>query len=116
MRLRIPALVLLFLLPGCRPKATPTSEPPRAPAPEKKPPEPEAVPQGPIEASGLVPLTDVRAMTGVDPGQQFEEGELQDLSRTPFYDSVHYKAVGQTEAFDFAYRVWFQPPGGMAEV
>jgi hypothetical protein len=58
----------------------------------------------PMDISGLLSEDEVRGVTGY-PGK-FDVGKLADLSSTEFYDSRHFKAVGKTESYDVALRVW----------
>jgi len=55
----------------------------------------------------LLRESDVRGVTGFK--GDFEEVRLTDLARTTFYDSHHFKAVGQPEKYDVALRVWRLP-------
>jgi hypothetical protein len=75
----------------------------------KKPtrPEKEAA-QAPLDVWPLLRTDEVKATTGF--AGTFTEDRLTDLPRTSFYDSHHFKAVGQPERMDVALRVWKLPP------
>lgn len=64
----------------------------------------------PLDITPLLSEDEVRGVTGY-PGA-FEIGKLTDLPSTEFYDSRHFKAVGKTESFDVALRVWLMGPAG----
>lgn len=67
-----------------------------------------------LDAAALLPPEDIRRRTGYS--EAFERKELGDLARTHFYHGVHLEAVGREEAWDVAYRVWKDPPGGLDPV
>ncbi len=67
-----------------------------------------------LDAQALLPPEDVRRRTGYT--DAFDIKELGDLARTHFYHSVHLQAVDRDEVWDVAYRVWKDPPGGLAPV
>jgi hypothetical protein len=84
---------------------------------------PAEAPAGPDEPGSSLRLLDATAI--LTPEQvrlrtnytgAFEVKELQDLARTHFYHGVHLEAVDRTEAWDVAYRVWKDPPGGLQPV
>jgi len=61
----------------------------------------------PLDAWPLLKVADVKAATGYT--GEFEEERLGDLPRTSFYDSHHFKAVGEPEKLDLALRLWKLP-------
>ena len=63
-----------------------------------------------LDASPLLSEDEVRGVTGYV--GEFDVGRLNDLPRTDFYDSKHFKARGQPEKFDVAVRVWRLPTAG----
>ncbi len=67
-----------------------------------------------LDATGLLPPEEIRRRTGY--ADAFTPGDLADLTRTHFYHGVHLRAVDREEAWDVAYRVWKDPPGGMDSV
>lgn len=67
-----------------------------------------------LDARGLLPPDEVRRRTGY--ADAFDVKDLADLARTHFYHGVHLQAVDRDETFDVAYRVWKNPPGGLASV
>src|SRR5262249_32916523 len=75
------------------PEAAPTEEPAGAPA---------------LDASVLLSADELRAVTGYK--GDFAVGKLGDLPSTSTYDSVHFRASGQSERFDAAIRAWRLPP------
>lgn len=76
-------------------------------------PEPKATLQL-LDATELLPPEEVRRRTGFTGA--FDRGELGDLAHTHFYHGVHLQAIDRDEAFDVAYRVWKDPPGGLDNV
>jgi hypothetical protein len=79
-----------------------------------------AGPEGPapslrlLDATAILTPEEVRLRTNYTGA--FEVKELEDLTRTHFYHGVHLQAVDRTEAWDVAYRVWKDPPGGLEPV
>lgn len=67
-----------------------------------------------LDARGLLPPDEVRRRTGF--ADAFDVKDLADLARTHFYHGVHLQATDRDEGFDVAYRVWKNPPGGLASV
>lgn len=67
-----------------------------------------------LDALSLLRPEDVRRRTGYT--EAFEVKELGDLVRTHFYHGVHLQAVDREQAWDVAYRVWKDPPGGLDPV
>lgn len=67
-----------------------------------------------LDARALLPPEDVRRRTTYT--DAFDVKELGDLARTHFYHGVHLQAVDRDEVWDVAYRVWKDPPGGLAPV
>jgi len=67
-----------------------------------------------LDARGLLPPDEVRRRTGF--ADAFDVKDLADLARTHFYHGVHLQAADRDETFDVAYRVWKNPPGGLASV
>ncbi|MBN2576895.1 MAG: hypothetical protein JXP73_20195 [Deltaproteobacteria bacterium] len=61
-----------------------------------------------LDASPLLSAAEVRGVTGF--AGEFEVGRLSDLVRSDVYDSRHFKAKGQSEAFDVGVRVWSLGP------
>jgi hypothetical protein len=57
-----------------------------------------------LNAAPLLTADEIRSVTSYR--GLFDEKRLQDLERTAFYDSRHFQAVGQSQAFDVAMRVW----------
>jgi hypothetical protein len=57
-----------------------------------------------LNATPLLSADEIRATTGFK--GMFQEQRLRDLERTSFYDSRHFQALGQAQAFDVALRVW----------
>ena len=64
----------------------------------------------PLDASVLLSVDELRAVTSY--AGDFIVEKLTDLPTTPSYDSRHFKAVGKTETFDAALRVWKLTPAG----
>jgi len=67
-----------------------------------------------LDATALLTPEEVRLRTNYTGA--FEVKELEDLARTHFYHGVHLQAVDRPEAWDVAYRVWKDPPGGLEPV
>jgi hypothetical protein len=67
-----------------------------------------------LDATAVLTPEQVRLRTNFTGA--FEVKELEDLTRTHFYHGVHLQAVDRTEAWDVAYRVWKDPPGGLEPV
>lgn len=67
-----------------------------------------------LDAGELLRPEEVRRRTGYTGA--FDVGELGDLARTHFYHGVHLQAIDREEQWDVAYRVWKDPPGGLAPV
>jgi hypothetical protein len=57
-----------------------------------------------LDAAPLLSVEEIRGVTGY--AGEFDVSKLTDLPTTEFYDSRHFKARGQPEAFDVALRVW----------
>ncbi|MDB4969599.1 MAG: hypothetical protein JWN44_5288 [Myxococcales bacterium] len=71
---------------------------------------PAGEPEGtaPLDASGLLSIDELRAVTGyIGP---FAIEKLGDLPTTGSYDSRHFKATGRAESYDAALRVWRTSP------
>ena len=64
-----------------------------------------------LDASALIYPEDVAMRTGYD--GDFVVEELGDYPRTDFYHGILFRAEDRSEAFDFSYRVWNQPAGGL---
>ncbi len=64
----------------------------------------------PLDASPLLSLDELRAVTGYSGDLTVEK--LGDLPTTPTYDSLHFKATGKPETSDAALRVWKLTPAG----
>jgi hypothetical protein len=75
--------------------------------PGRRAPESVALPPPLLDIWPLLRESDVRQVTSYK--GDFEEVRLTDLARTNFYDSHHFKAVGQPEKYDVALRVWRLP-------
>jgi hypothetical protein len=67
-----------------------------------------------LDARGILPPDEVRRRTGY--ADAFDIKDLGDLARTHFYHGVHLQALDRDETFDVAFRVWQDPPGGLATV
>ena len=68
-----------------------------------------------LDASKLLTPEEVRRRTGTS--ETFDVGELTDLARTHFYHGVHLEAIEREDAtWDVGYRVWKDPPAGLAPV
>lgn len=67
-----------------------------------------------LDAGALIYPEDVAMRTGYD--GEFVVEDLGDFPRTSFYHGVLFRALDQEEAYDFSYRVWHQPSGGLAPV
>ncbi|MCU1281733.1 MAG: hypothetical protein JWM53_5279 [bacterium] len=68
----------------------------------------EAAGAPPLDASVLLSVDELRAVTGYAGDIAIEK--LSDLPTTPSYDSRHFKATGKPETFDAALRVWKLSP------
>ncbi len=62
----------------------------------------------PLDAGVLLSIDELRAVTNYQ--GDFATERLGDLSTTPSYDSRHFKAIGKSETFDAALRVWKLSP------
>ncbi len=58
----------------------------------------------PLDASPLLSLDELRAVTSFE--GDFTVERLADLPQTSTYDSKHFRATGKAESFDAAIRVW----------
>jgi hypothetical protein len=67
-----------------------------------------------LAATPVVFPEDVAMRTGFD--GEFVVEDLGDFPRTDFYHGVLYRAVDQSEEYDFSIRVWHKPPGGLDPV
>lgn len=67
-----------------------------------------------LDALGLIYPEDVAMRTGYD--GDFAVEDLGDFPRTSFYHGVLLRAVDQEEEYDFSYRVWHRPSGGLDPV
>lgn len=67
-----------------------------------------------LDASALIYPEDVAMRTGYD--GDFVVEELGDYPRTDFYHGILFRAEDRSEAFDFSYRVWNQPAGGLEPI
>ena len=67
-----------------------------------------------LDASALILPEDVAMRTGYD--GEFVVEELTDFPRTDFYHGVLFRAEDRGESFDFSFRVWSQPSGGLDPV
>jgi hypothetical protein len=59
---------------------------------------------GALAGSQVLSEQDIRSITHFD--GSFETGPLNDEPDTDLYSSLHFRALGQPESFDFALRVW----------
>jgi hypothetical protein len=66
-----------------------------------------------VVAAQLLTETDIKARTKYDGG--FETGPLSDEPDTATYSSQHFKALGRSETWDVALRVWRLDPGKAGE-
>lgn len=57
-----------------------------------------------LDASPLLSEEEVRSVTGF--GGSFQVGRLTDRVRSESYDSRHFKAAADSEAYDVAFRLW----------
>lgn len=57
-----------------------------------------------LDATALLTADEIRGVTGY--AGAFEQKRLQDLPRTEFYDTIHFTAKDQPEAYDVALRLW----------
>jgi hypothetical protein len=67
-----------------------------------------------LDALALIYPEDVAMRTGYD--GEFAVEDLGDFPRTSFYHGVLLRAVDQEEEYDFSYRVWHRPSGGLDPV
>jgi hypothetical protein len=67
-----------------------------------------------LDALALIEPEDVAMRTGYD--GEFAVEDLGDFPRTSFYHGVLLRAVDREEAYDFSYRVWHRPSGGLDPV
>jgi hypothetical protein len=67
-----------------------------------------------LDATPVVFPEDVAMRTGFD--GDFVVEDLGDFPRTAYYHGVLYRAVDQSEDYDFSIRVWHRPPGGLDPV
>ncbi len=67
-----------------------------------------------LDALALIEPEDVAMRTGYD--GEFAVEDLGDFPRTSFYHGVLLRAVDREEEYDFSYRVWHQPSGGLDPV
>lgn len=67
-----------------------------------------------LDASQVIYPEDVAMRTGYD--GEFVVEDLGDFPRTGYYHGVLFRALDQTEEFDFSLRVWRSPPGGLDPV
>lgn len=67
-----------------------------------------------LDASRVIYPEDVAMRTGFD--GEFVIEDLGDLPRKSFYHGLLFRAVDREEPYDFSYRVWHQPPGGLDPV
>jgi hypothetical protein len=115
-------LVVVLLAVGCgsapakRPPPSSTAKPPSAIASDKamlrppavKPPVAKAASEPLLDASLLLVQDDLAAtLRRTTPA--FEAGRLADEPASASYDSWHFKATGQPESHDLAFRIWRLP-------
>jgi hypothetical protein len=67
-----------------------------------------------LDALALIYPEDVAMRTGYD--GEFAVEDLGDFPRTSFYHGVLLRAVEREEEYDFSYRVWHKPSGGLDPV
>ena len=67
-----------------------------------------------LDASALIYPEDVAMRTGFD--GEFAVEDLGDFPRESFYHGVLFRAIDREESYDFSYRVWHQPSGGLEPV
>jgi hypothetical protein len=67
-----------------------------------------------LDALELIYPEEVAMRTGYD--GEFAVEDLGDFPRTSFYHGVLLRAVEREEAYDFSYRVWSRPSGGLDPV
>ncbi|MCA9696287.1 MAG: hypothetical protein KC431_02095 [Myxococcales bacterium] len=67
-----------------------------------------------LEATSLIYPEDVAMRTGYD--GEFVIEDLGDFPRTHFYHGVLFRADGRDEDYDFSYRIWHRPSGGLEPV
>jgi hypothetical protein len=76
-------------------------------------PPPGAAVAAPLDASPLLSIDELKAVTGF--AGDFTLGKLADLPSSPTYDSRHFRAVGKPESYDAALRVWKLPTAEAAD-
>lgn len=67
-----------------------------------------------LEATEVMLPEDVAMRTGFD--GEFVVEDLGDFPRSHFYHGVLYRAEGLEQEYDFSFRVWHEPPGGLDPV
>ena len=67
-----------------------------------------------LDALGLIAPEDVAMRTGYD--GDFAVEDLGDFPRTDFYHGVLLRALDREEDYDFSFRVWHKPSGGLDPV
>lgn len=67
-----------------------------------------------LDASAIIYPEDVAMRTGFDGDVEIED--LGGLPRTVFYHGILFRAVELPEDYDFSYRVWHKPSGGLDPV
>ncbi|WP_146157886.1 carboxypeptidase-like regulatory domain-containing protein [Enhygromyxa salina] len=67
-----------------------------------------------LDAGQVIFPEDVAMRTGYD--GEFAVEDLGDFPRTDFYHGVLFRAVDQDEEYDFSYRTWHRPSGGLEPV
>lgn len=67
-----------------------------------------------LDASALLDADGLRTRTGSF--SEFTVQDLADLPRSANYHGVHFRAKDLDVRHDFAYRVWFEPPEGLAAI
>jgi hypothetical protein len=78
--------------------------------------QPDAPPPRPLlDVSAALSPEDVQRRTG-DDGRLITVDLNDALKRTPYYHGVALQAEGRDPSFDLSYRVWRNPPGGMAPI
>jgi hypothetical protein len=67
-----------------------------------------------LDASQVIQPEDVAMRTGYD--GEFAVEDLGDFPRTDFYHGVLFRAVDNDEEYDFSFRTWHRPSGGLDPV
>lgn len=67
-----------------------------------------------LDAGALLDADGLRTRTGAM--HEFTVQDLQDIERSAHYHGIHFRAKDLDVRNDFAYRVWFEPPEGLAAV